>query len=133
MIYLAVKNNSDAQLLQQDLQRLDYRDQRWMMEFHSKKCVVVSITWKRGPIIYPYTRHGHQLEHVPVIKYLGVSIANKFKWDHHISNLMTKANCTLGFLCRNLNGSNLTIKQQAYFSLIQSVLEYGSIIWNPHT
>ena len=133
MIYLAVKNNSDAQLLQQDLHRLEDWEQRWMMEFHPKKCEVVSITRKRSPIIYPYTLHGHQLEHVPVIKYLGVSIASDFRWDHHINNLITKANRTLGFLRRNLNVSNPTIKEQAYFSLIRSVLEYGSTVWNPHT
>ena len=104
-----------------------------MMEFHPKKCEVVSITRKRSPIIFPYTLHGHQLEHVPVIKYLGMSIANDFRWDHHINNLITKANRTLGFLRRNLNVSNPTIKEQAYFSLIRSVMEYGSTVWNPHT
>ena len=55
------------------------------------------------------------------------------RWDAHVNNITGKANRTLGFLRRNLNISNIKIKQQAYHSLVRPILEYGSSVWNPYT
>ena len=133
MIYLTVKNENDAQILQNDLARLEKWEAEWTMEFHPKKCEVISITRKRNPIMYPYKLHGHQLQHVKVIKYLGVSISQDLRWDAHVNNTVSKANRTLGFLRRNLSVGNTKIKQQAYMSLVQPGLEYASTVWNPYT
>ena len=40
MIYMAMKNESDAKLMQQDLDTLQDWEKRWMMEFHPDKCEV---------------------------------------------------------------------------------------------
>ena len=133
MIYLTVKNENDAQILQNDLARLEKWEAEWTMEFHPKKCEVISITRKRNPIMYPYKLHGHQLQHVKVIKYLGVSISQDLRWDAHVNNTVSKANRTLGFLRRNLSVGNTKIKQQAYMSLVRPGLEYASTVWNPYT
>ena len=133
MIYMTVRNNSDARKLQDDLRRLEEWEDTWMMEFHPHKCEVVSITRKKSPVIFPYTLHGHTLDHVQVVKYLGVTISNGMRWDAHVNNITGKANRTLGFLRRNLNISNIKIKQQAYHSLVRPILEYGSSVWNPYT
>ena len=39
----------------------------------------------------------------------------------------------IGFLRRNLNTCAVSIKQQAYFSLVRPLLEYSSNVWDPHT
>ena len=57
-------------------------------------------------IKYTCTLHGHQLEHADKAKYLGVTIQSDLKWNSHINNITTKANKTLGFLCRNINISS---------------------------
>ena len=132
-IYMTVRNNSDAQKLQDDLRRLEEWEDTWMMKFHPYKCEVVSITRKKSPVIFPYTLHGHTLDHVQVIKYLGVRVSNGMRWDAHINNITGKANRTLGFLRRNLNISNIKIKQQAYHSLVRPILEYSLSVWNPYT
>ena len=49
-----------------------------------------------------YTLEGTVLEIVEIIKYLGVTFTNDFKWYRHISDVCTKANRTLGFLRRTL-------------------------------
>ena len=83
--------------------------------------------------MYPYKLHDHQLKHVKVIKYLGVSISQDLSWDAHVNNTVSKANRTLGFLRQNLSVGNTKIKQQAYMSLVRPGLEYASTIWNPYT
>ena len=39
------------------------------------------------------------------------------------------ANCTLGFIRRNLNACRPELRETAYFSLVRSSLEYSSAVW----
>ena len=48
-IYLGVSNLQDAQILQQDLDRLHEWELKWDMEFHPSNCVVIHITQTRTP------------------------------------------------------------------------------------
>ena len=43
----------------------------------------------------------------------------------------SKANSTLGFLCRNLR-CPAKLKESAYISLVRSTLEYAASVWDPH-
>ena len=70
MIYLAIKNDEDAKLLQQDLDTLARWETTWTMEFHPDKCEVITISRKRSPTTHQYYLHGQQLKHVDVVTYL---------------------------------------------------------------
>ena len=84
------------------------------------------------PIERFYTLCGTALQEVPHTPYLGVQIANNLKWEVHINKTCGKANSTLGFLRRNLKHCPQTLKEQAYFSLVRSKLEYAACVWDPH-
>jgi len=43
-----------------------------------------------------------------------------------------KATNTLNFLKRNLNYCPKQCKEVAYFALVRSTVEYGSVVWDPH-
>ena len=103
------------------------------LAFHPSKCTKMSVTGKRDPIMTDYDLHGHTLANVPSAKYLGVTVTQDLKWDTHIQNICVKANQTIGFLRKNLNIGAVSIKQQAYFSLVHPLLEYSSNVWDPHT
>ena len=87
---------------------------------------------KRQPRKTGYTLHEHTLEEVDSAKYLGVTIHHKLRWNEHISNIRTKANRTLGFIKRNLNGCKPQIKSMAYQTMVRPTLEYASTVWDPH-
>ena len=125
MIYMAVKGENDAKLLQADLNKLTDWEDKWIMQFHPDKCEVISITRKKNPIITNYTLHGHQLQHVNSVKYLGLTVSNDLRWDKHVDRAVAKANNTLGFLRRNLNIHNPKVKAHAYKSLVRPPLEYS--------
>jgi hypothetical protein len=76
--------------------------------------------------------HGHTLDHVTKAKYLGVTISSDLKWESHINNITKKANNTLGFLKRNLNISSVSMKEQAYKSLVRPSLEYACSVWDSY-
>ena len=125
MVYLAVKNEDDARLLQEDLKTLEKWEDTWMMEFYPAKCEVITITRARSPIVYPYTLHGEPLKHVDTVKYLGVKINKDLKWDQHITMITKKATNSLNFLRRNININNREVKSNAYKALVRPLLEYS--------
>ena len=133
MIYMAMKNESEAKLMQQDLDTLQDWEKKWMMEFHPDKCEVISITRKRNPRNFTYYLHGKELKHVKHLKYLGVNITHDLRWDKHIDSITSQATNTLNFLRRNINIRNCNVKFQAYKTLVRPILEYSSTVWDPYT
>ena len=133
MLYITVSSQSDADLLQSDLDTLARWESTWMMEFHPGKCEVITVSRGRNPIHYKYTLHGQELNHVDSTKYLGVHITKDLRWDRHIDAIANKANKSLNFLRRNIKIGNPQIKQQAYKALVRPILEYGQTVWDPHT
>ena len=93
------------------------------MAFHPDKSNVISITRNKKTIKFNYTLHGHTLDHVTKAKYPSVTISSDLKWESHINNITKKANNTLDFLKRNLNISSVSMKEQAYKSLVRPPLD----------
>ena len=77
MIYMAVKGENDAKLLQADLSKLTDWEDKWMMQFHPDKCEVISITRKKNPIITNYTLHGIPKYRHYDIAYCYIIVPNK--------------------------------------------------------
>ena len=75
-----------------------------------------------------YILEGTDLENVESIKYLGVTITSDLRWNTHVSNVCTKAN---RILRRNLYSCPQEVKEAAYKGLVHSVLDYGSLVWDP--
>ena len=74
----------------------------------------------------------HILEELDKCPYLGITISNDLTFSAHINSTINKANRQLGFLRRNLRYCPKQLKETAYVSLIRSILEYGSTVWNPY-
>ena len=65
-------------------------------------------------------------------QYLGVELQSSMSWNRHMDQAVKKAISTLGFLRHNLRISNEQTKLAAYFSMVRSIIEYCSTVWNPH-
>ena len=79
-----------------------------------------------------YTLNNHILEKVKQNPYLGILISEDLKWEPHLIKITKKANSTLAFLKRNLRYCPEPCRRTTYISLVRSVLEYGSIVWDPY-
>jgi (p)ppGpp synthase/HD superfamily hydrolase len=95
--YLAIQSNRDALTLQQDLDKLSNWETNWKMAFHPDKCNVISVTRNKKPIEFDYTLHGHTLDHVTKVEYLGVTFSSDLKWGSHINNITKRANIPSAF------------------------------------
>ncbi|MCG7874753.1 MAG: hypothetical protein JAY78_00305 [Candidatus Thiodiazotropha taylori] len=133
LLYRRIRSPKDAQILQEDLNRLQDWEKKWQMSFNPTKCEVIRITRKRNPIRTTYTIHGHDLTVAKAGKYLGVTISDNLTWNAHVDATTKKANNSLAFLRRNLASCPKDVKAQSYQSLVRPILEYACTSWDPHT
>ena len=92
---------------------------------------MLTVTRSKESNQHQYSLHGHVLQHVTSAKYLGVTIQADAKWDQHTTNIVNKANRTLGFLRRNLKIGAISVKELAYKALVRPLLEYSCTVWDP--
>ena len=135
LLYRQINNQNDHITLQNDLKNLEKWASDWGMRFNAKKCYILSMKKKSH---HSYTLNNQILEQVPKYHqtptlYLGLHIAEDFKWKEHINNTCKQASSTLGFLRRNLQHCPRECRRTAYIALVRSIMEYGSIIWEPYT
>jgi hypothetical protein len=132
LLYRCINSVEDQEALQKDLHNLQDWGTQWGMKFNATKCNVLRSHRGKNPLHKFYELSGCILEEVNFSKYLGVAITNDLTWTNHISQIVKKANSTLGFLRRNLSDCPSACKNTAYKAMIRSILEYGGIIWDPH-
>ena len=132
-MYLALNAQTDSEILQKDLEKLEIWGKLWDMSFNPSKCQVIYVTQRKKPFQTDYRLHGCLLESVPSAKYLGVTISEDLRWTDHINNISKKANQTLGYIKRNIRVHNWDLKATAYKTLVRLQLEYASTVWSSYT
>lgn len=130
-----IKSEEDCILLQNDIDKVNEWTNLWGMSFNTVKCVVMSVTNKRKPLVNNY----HFNNMFPVqcltrkdeIKYLGVTIDNKITFKRHIEEKCINATKILNLLRRNLYGAPKSVKEKAYTACVRPILEYAAFCWSP--
>ena len=97
LLYCIAASDSDCDLLQSDLHRLESWQYHWQMEFNPSKCKIVTISYKNNPPQRKYVFCGVELEQVDTFPYLGVTISNKLKWSAHVSITAAKSQQITGY------------------------------------
>ncbi|CAK1599103.1 unnamed protein product [Parnassius mnemosyne] len=103
------------------------------MTLNADKCHDIKFSRKKTSLATTYYIDGRILSEVPHIRDLGVTLDNKLRYNIHIDNVVNKGFRTLGFLFRNCKQFRDTrTKIIIYSALVRSILEYCSVVWNPH-
>ena len=71
------------------------------------------------------------LERVYSFKYLGLQFSPSMSWSNHISQVIKKAKRLLGLIYRHFYKSSSKTLLSLYVTLVRSILEYTSVIWDP--
>ena len=132
LLYRAIKTEQDSILLQQDLNALSQWAVTWQMRFNLSKCTVMRCTRSQNPMIANYSLHGSILSLTHNHLYLGVMLDDHLSWSTHVTNIANKATRMLNFLKRNLSKCSSHAKASAYLLMVQPVMEYASVVWDPH-
>ena len=109
------------------------------MNFHPKKCKVVSVANRRPPLLgilpniqYFYCLGDTILDYADSEKDLGVDINTNLNFSEQCERLHSKANQQFGLtkrICHFVN--DIKRKRALYLSLIRSQFEHCSPIWRP--
>ena len=132
LLYREINSFDDHLKLQNALKQLEVWASKCGMRFNASKCYILSIcknSTKKS--LFHYQLDITILKHVTENPCLGILFSDDLTWRNHIAKTTKKANCILGFLNRNLHKCPRKCKQAAYISLVRSVIEYGTPLWDP--
>ena len=97
------------------------------------KCAIMSFFRCKSPIFHNYRIGTQLIQRCEIFKDLGVIMDHKLTFNLHIDYVISKANSMLGFLKRNTREfRDLGTLNSLYFSLVRSLLEFGSVVWSPN-
>ena len=132
-IYKEISSPDDVKLLQFDLSSIAQWAKKWLLRLNPIKCDSIVISNKRSPILPSYHLDSSVILHHPVIRYLGIIVDTKLKWNEHCKYVSAKATKALNFLRHCLFNAPSSIKSTAYKCIVCPFMEYASPVWHPHT
>ena len=71
------------------------------------------------------------IERKIIIKDLGILVDEKMKYSDHIQKAISKARQKIGWISRTFKNRSIKILKTLWNSLVQSHMDYGSILWTP--
>ncbi|CAI6354179.1 unnamed protein product [Macrosiphum euphorbiae] len=94
----------------------------------------MSFTRKHVVINWSYSLNNSVISRVEMIVDLGFKVNSSLDPGPHINMICCKAYKMLGFLKRLAHDFKLGLSLKIIFcSLVRPILEYGAVLWNPHT
>ena len=135
-LYKIIKSKLDQDDLQNDIDNLCKWSQDWLLSFNIKKCKVVTFGDKKHD--YDYTMNDengidHTIKSDKSEKDLGILFTSNLNFDAHINNTVNRVNRLIGLIRRKFTYMDKNIFLTLYKSLIRSNLDYGNLIYYPHT
>jgi hypothetical protein len=131
-IFRKVANRDDAMKLQADIDAVSEWSKVNNLPFSVKKCNMMTYTRSKQPVDFDYKMAETFLSRVNSIRDLGIIFTQDYKFSKHIRDITERAYRVLGFVLRNSRGfRSVETIVVLYQSLVRSILESGSIIWNP--
>jgi hypothetical protein len=131
-LYRKIENFSDCIALQNDLNNLVSWFNKIGLQFNVAKCHSMSFLRHRSSINHIYLINGTSLIPVYIKKDLGVIFNTDLNFHTHTENICCKALKILGFVIRVSKEFNLSsLLKTVYCSLVRSILEYASVLWDP--
>lgn len=132
-IYVVVNNVEDCLALQRLLDKFADWCQRNRMTLSIQKCHVITFSRRLQPIEFDYSINGELLSRVETVRDLGVTLDTRLTFNHHYEEIIANARRQLGFIFKMTNEFDdpLCLKS-LYISLVRSVLECASVVWDPY-
>lgn len=103
------------------------------MHLNISKCVQMSVTRKKEPLVCTYSINNVPLASVDQFKYLGLHISSTLSWSGHVQFIVSKALRKLYMLRNRMMHCTPKTKLVAYTTLVRPLLEYADVVWDPHT
>jgi ribonucleases P/MRP protein subunit RPP40 len=131
-IYKQIRNESDSQLLQDDLHRFYHWCEVNKLQVNVEKCCKISFSRSIDKSERVYQLGNECIPNVDIVKDLGVDFSSKMSFSHHINRAISTASKVLGFIRRfSRDFHDPMVSKTLFCTLVRPHLEYGGIIWSP--
>jgi hypothetical protein len=135
-----IKDDSDASIIQSDLNELFKWSETWLLKFHPDKCNVLPVLNKNKQylenkyIMRKYEGGTTTLENVDSEKDIGVTIDQHLNFEKHIQAQINKANQIVALTRRSfVHIDNRTFSLRPLFkALVRPHLEYMRVAYGHH-
>ena len=124
-IFRIITKQEYKEELQQDLQKLDEWNMKWLLKFHPSKCKYMMIG--KTDTHFSYTLQGQQLQKVQEEEDLGVTIDDQLSFESHMSEKVNKATCIFGLLRRTFQCLDNKMFISLYKTLVRTYLDYAQL------
>jgi hypothetical protein len=123
----------DSYLMQSDLDRIGHWCYENKMALNASKCQHICFTKKRKVIDTKYVIDDVRIATMPQVRDLGIILDSKLSFVPHFDYIINKAAKILGFVKRNTKDFRCKETKILLFkTMVRSILEFGSVIWNPY-
>lgn len=129
-LYRRLRNASDSQDLQEDIDQLQEWSQKWLLQFNSEKCKVMHIG-KHNPGC-EYHMAGETLQTTTGEKDLGIYITPDLKAKTQVAKAAAKANSMLGRIRNSFTFMDSDMLLALYKTLVRPHMEYCIQAWSPY-
>ena len=133
-LYRPLSHSYDLELIQDDINAVSGWSAENHLRLNRNKTKYMIISRKKKSLPYGcLLLDGLQLEQVRHYKYLGVIVNDNLTWSDHIDSVTARSRRLLGFLYRTFYshcGKDAFVR--LYRSLVLPILDYASIVWDPH-
>jgi len=125
----AITKPSDCYVLQEALDKLCQWTDRWGMELHPDKCVVLHFG-SSNPT-HDYVINGIKIMATDSARDLGVTISDSGGTTEHVNNIAKKAHGVLSQMKRTLTYRDSRTFTRIYRTYVRPILESSVQAWNP--
>lgn len=133
-MYRSIEHHTDFESLQRDLDRLACWSIENRLSLNVGKCTYTTFTRKKQYTKYEYAITGKKLTRSDKVRDLGILLDRELTFHDHIESVMSRAKRMAYFIVRNsANFKKTSTLKILYFSFVRSLLEFGVLVWFPHT
>ena len=120
-----------GRVLQTDIDKINQRAQKWLVQFNPSKSQSLVISQKRFKPNHPGLFMSNiEISSVTSHKHLGFLLSNDSSWDIHVSKSIEKAWKRIGIMRHLKTRLDRLSLQIIYFSFFRPIFEYGDVVWD---
>ena len=131
-LFKTINNQTDANLLQNDLDNLSTWSTSSGLNFNELKTNCQTRTRKRSPLIHEYAVNGKPIGRLVEERDLGVRVTNNLSWKSQVVAQTSAANKSLGCVRRSVSNINdVKVRRPLYLAIVRPHLGYATQVWSP--
>ena len=120
-----------ARILNADLRAISAWAVDWLVEFHAKKTMAMTLSRKSTPVYHPpLFLNNTMIQETSTHKHLGLTFSNTCNWADHVRTISEKACIRLNLLRALKFRVSRKSLEKMYTAFVRPLLEYSDIVWD---